>query len=227
MNLRNKLKMRKKINIGRENENWLAKYVYRKISGLVVPVLANLGVTSVQVSFIGIITSIIAGFFFSFGNLKSLILGYIFLQLTLVLDHVDGAIARYTNNQTMVGSWFDKFSNKLHRFLFVLGVTLGVYKTTGDPFYLILGNISGFLWIFALYISETKRIFFKFKDDITLFKESGNRQIFPFTLIVSNIFGILVLSNNPAAALWFVAIISLNAFKQIYSAHKYWSKEKY
>src|SRR3989344_3171334 len=149
------------------------------------------------------------------------------VQITILLDHVDGAVARYTNNQTMVGSWFDKFSNKLYRFLFVLGVTLGVYKTTGDPFYLILGNISGFLWIFALYISETKRIFFKFKDDITLFKESGNRQIFPFTLIVSNIFGILALSNNPAAALWFVAIISLNAFQQIYSAHKYWSKEKY
>ena len=216
-----------KDSINKKQENWLAKHTYRKIANPLAVYLAKINATSVQVSIFSIITSIIACLYFSKGDWKSLAIGYVFFQITIILDHVDGAVARYTNNQTMVGSWFDKFSNKLYRFLFVLGVTLGVYKTTGDPFYLILGNISGFLWIFALYISETKRIFFKFKDDITLFKESGNRQIFPFTLIVSNIFGILVLSNNPAAALWFVAIISLNAFQQIYSAHKYWSKEKY
>jgi len=227
MNLRNKLKMRKKINIGRENENWLAKYVYRKISGLVVPVLANLGVTSVQVSFIGIITSIIAGFFFSFGNLKSLILGYIFLQLTLVLDHVDGAIARYTNNQTMVGSWFDKFSNKLHRFFFVLGISVGIYRVTNDSFYLILGSVAGFLWVFAVYISETKKMMFKFKKDVALFKESKHKSAFPFTLLVTNIFGFLIVINKPVLALWFIAIISLNAFQQIYSVNRHHHKEKY
>ncbi len=219
--------MGKNINIGRENENWLAKYVYRKISGLVVPALAKLDVTSVQVSVIGIITSIIAGVFFSLGDLRSLILGYVFLQLTLILDHVDGAIARYTSNQTMVGSWFDKFSNKLHRFFFVLGISVGIYRITNSPFYLILGSVAGFLWIFSVYISETKKMMFKFKKDMTLFKESKHKSAFPFTLLITNIFGFLIIINKPVLALWFIAIISLNAFQQIYSVNRHYHKEKY
>ena len=218
--------MTKKIKIGRENENWLAKYFYRKAAAPLVALLAGLGFTSVQVSVIGILTSMIAGAFFSFGDLKCLVFGYVFLQFTLILDHVDGAIARYTNNQTMVGSWFDKFSNKLHRFFFVLGISIGVYKMTGQVFYLILGNIAGFLWIFSVYISETRKTMFSFKKDITIFKEGKSNSAFPFTLLVTNIFGLLVIIK-PALALWFVSIISLNAFRQIYSVNIHYQKEKY
>ena len=218
--------MAKNIKIGRENENWLAKYFYRKAAAPLVALLAGLGFTSVQVSVIGILTSMIAGAFFSFGDLKCLVFGYVFLQFTLILDHVDGAIARYTNNQTMVGSWFDKFSNKLHRFFFVLGISIGVYKMTDQVFYLILGNIAGFLWIFSVYISETRKTMFSFKKDITIFKEGKSNSAFPFTLLVTNIFGLLVIIK-PALALWFVSIISLNAFRQIYSVNMHYHKEKY
>ncbi|MEK6942836.1 MAG: CDP-alcohol phosphatidyltransferase family protein [Nanoarchaeota archaeon] len=213
--------------ISKKQENWLAKYTYRQIANPIAVQLAKINMTSVQISILSIITSLAACIYFSFGQWKFLAAGYIFFQLTIILDHIDGAIARHTGNQTMVGSWFDKFSNKIHRFLFVFGATLGVYKTTGDPVYLILGNIAGFMWIFASYISETKRVFFKFKEDATLFGESRYKYIFPFTLIVSNIFGLLILIGKPVIALWFVAIVSMNAFQQIYSAHKYWSKEKY
>jgi len=217
----------KKVNIGRENENWLAKYVYRKVAAPLVPLLSGLGFTSVQISIIGIFTAVIASIFFSYGNWKNLIIGYVFLQLTIILDHVDGAIARYTDNRTIVGSWFDKFSNKLHKFLFAFGVSLGVYSTTNNPFYLILGNIAGFLWCFATYISETKKMMFKFKDDVTLFKESKYKSVFPFTLLVTNIFGLLIIINQPILSLLFVAIISLNAFQQIFSVTMKWGKEKY
>lgn len=219
--------MVKKVKMGRENENWLARHVYRKVAAPLVPLLSGLGFTSVHVSVIGIITSMIAGVFFSFGDIKNLVLGYIFLQLTLILDHVDGAIARYTNNQTMVGSWFDKFSNKLHRFFFVLGVSIGVYKATNEAFYLILGSIASFLWIFSVYISETKKMMFKFRSDVTIFKESKHKSAFPFTLLVTNVFGFLVILNKPAIALWFISIISLNAFQQIYSVNRNYNKEKY
>lgn len=217
--------MKKTNKIGREDENWLAKQVYRKIARPLVIQLSKINATSVHVSVISIITSIIAGIFFYFGDWKSLAIGYVFLQLTVVLDHVDGAIARYTNNQTIIGSWFDKLGNKLHKFFFVFGVSLGIYRTTQDPFYLILGNLAGFLWVFSSYISETKKMRFKFKEDITIFKESKHKNAFPFALLVINIFGFLVLINRSIWALWFVTIISLNAFQQIYSVTRQWAKE--
>jgi phosphatidylglycerophosphate synthase len=211
--------------IGREDENWLAKYVYRKMAAPFIVQLSKLNVTSVQVSILSIITSIIAGVFFSLGDQINLIMGYVFLQFTIILDHVDGAIARYTNNQTLVGSWFDKFSNKLHKFFYVFGVSLGIYQTTNDPFYLILGNIAGFLWIFSLYISETKKMRFKLKKDVSLFKEAKHNNAFPFALIVINVFAFLVLINQPIISLWFITIISLNAFQQIYTASRQWFRE--
>jgi len=211
--------------LGRENENWLAKYVYRKMAKPWVIQLSRINITSVHVSILSIMTAIIAGIFFYFGGWKDLAIGYIFLQLTIVLDHVDGAIARYTNNQTALGSWFDKFGNKLHKFFFVFGVSLGVYITTQNPFYLILGNLAGFLWFFSLYISETKKILFKFKGDITLFKESRHKAVLPFTLLVTNIFAFLVLINQPILSLWFITLISLNAFRQIYSVRRQWIRE--
>ena len=203
----------------------MARHVYRRLAKPLVIQFSKINMTSVWVSIISIMTSIIAGIFFYFGGWKSLAIGYVFLQTTIILDHVDGAIARYTNNKTILGSWFDKFGNKLHKFFFVFGVTLGVYRIAHDPFYLILGNLAGFLWVFSLYISETKKMRFKFKEDVTLFKESKYKDAFPFALLVINIFGLLVLINQPILALWFVTIVSLNAFQQIYSVSRQWVKE--
>lgn len=219
--------MKKTGKIDKENENWLAKYTYRKISNPLAIVLSKIGVTPVQASVISILMSIASFVFFSLGEWKNLAIGYIFLQLTVLTDHIDGAIARYTNNQTIVGSWYDKFGNKIHKFLFVFGVSLGIYRITNDPFYLMLGNVAGFMWVFSLYISETKRFFFKFKEGTTMFKESKYKTFFPFTLLVTNIFGLLILINQPIAALWFVIIVSFNSFQQIYTATKKWAKENY
>ena len=219
--------MKKTGRIEKKSENWLAKHTYRKIANPLAILLSKIGITPVQASIISIIMSLLSCIFFSFGDWKNLAIGYIFLQLTVIMDHIDGAIARYTNNQTIVGSWFDKFGNKIHKFLFVFGVSLGVYRMTNAPFYLMLGNVAGFMWIFSLYISETKRFFFKFKEDTTMFKESKYKIFFPFTLLVTNIFGLLVLINKPIIALWFIVIASLNAFQQIYTSTKKWAKENY
>ncbi|MBI2627556.1 CDP-alcohol phosphatidyltransferase family protein, partial [Candidatus Nomurabacteria bacterium] len=177
--------MKKTGSIDKKNENWLAKYSYRKIANPLAILLSKIGITPVHASIISILMSIVAFAFFSLGEWKNLVIGYIFLQLTVLVDHIDGAIARYTNNQTIVGSWYDKFGNKIHKFLFVFGVSLGVYRMANNAFYLMLGNVAGFMWIFSLYISETKRFFFKFKEDTTMFKESKYKTFFPFTLLMT------------------------------------------
>lgn len=216
--------MPKKEAIKRENENWLAAYTYRKIGNPLAMWLSNFNVASIQMSIASIISSIIAGIFFSFGKFEYLLIGYLFFQITILLDHVDGAIARYTKKQSTLGSWFDRFSNKLHRFFFVFGVSMGAYKTTNDPLALMLGAIAIFLWFFSLYISETRRSMFKFKEDMTLFKESKRKYAFPFNLLAMNLFGVLILISQ-TIALWFIILVSLNAFQQIYSVARQWRKE--
>ena len=154
-----------------------------------------------------------------------------FLQLTFLLDHVDGNLARYTEKSNVFGQWVDGFSNKLHKFFFALGISIGVFRLTDNPFYLILGSITIFNWFFASYISETKTQF-SFKKDLN---NSGNSEKrvdlikflkqMPFSLIMNNIFGLLILVNKPIFALWFISIVSLNSLQQIYSVRKYWKRE--
>ncbi|MEK6949741.1 MAG: CDP-alcohol phosphatidyltransferase family protein [Nanoarchaeota archaeon] len=216
--------MPEKESIKRENENWLAAHTYRKIGNPLAVWLSNFKITSIHVSVASIISSIIAGIFFSFGKFEYLLIGYLFFQIAILLDHVDGAIARYTKKQSILGSWFDRFSNKMHRFFFVFGISMGAYKTTNDPLVLMLGIVAIFLWFFSLYISETRRNMFKFKEDVTLFKESKRKYAFPFNLLAMNIFGFLVLISQ-TIALWFIILVSLNAFQQIYSVARQWRKE--
>ena len=210
--------------IKRENENWLAAYTYRKIGNPLAVWLSNFNITSIQISIASIATSIIAGIFFSFGESAYLLAGYLLFQITILLDHVDGAIARYTKKQSILGSWFDRFSNKMHRFFFIFGVSIGAYKAANDPSMLMLGSVAIFLWFFSLYISETRRNMFKFREDVTLLKESKRRYAFPFNLLAMNIFGVLALINM-AISLWFIIAVSLNAFQQIYSVARQWRKE--
>ena len=181
---------------------------------------AKIGITPNQVSVISIILSAVAGFFFSRGDWASLVIGFVFLQLTYIFDHVDGDIARYRNMSTEFGRWVDSIANKFHKFFFTMGLSIGLYNRTDNYLYLILGSVSIFAWFFAVYISETK----------SSVKLPQNRRLkanlvdsvraLPLALIVNNIFGLLVLFNMPVIALWFSILINLNALQQIYTLRK-------
>jgi len=209
--------------IKKERENFLARITYRKISEPIAVLLSKTPITPNHVSFISITCSLIAGIFFSFGEWKHLAIGYLFLQLTFLMDHVDGNLARYTNKSSAFGNWVDEISNKLHKFFFVIGLSMGVFILTNNYLYLVLGSVAIFNWFFAAYISETKRVF-KFKSLFSLAKET-KKDYFPFTLLVNNLFGLLILINKPDFALWFISIVSLNAYQQIYSVRRQWVRK--
>lgn len=212
-----------KHSIKKERENFLARVTYRKISEPVAILLSKTPVTPNQVSCISITSSATAGLFFSFGEWTHLVIGYIFMQFTFLMDHVDGNLARHTGKSSAFGSWVDEISNKLHKFFFVIGLSIGVFRLTDDYLYLVLGSVAVFAWFFAAYISETKRAF-RFKSLFALTKGTKS-SYFPFTLLVNNFFGLLILFNKPDLALWFISIVSLNAFQQIYSVRKQWLRE--
>lgn len=209
--------------IKKGHENFLARITYRKISEPIAVLLSKTTVTPNQVSFISIMSSVIAGIFFSFGEWKYLAVGYLFLQLAFLMDHVDGNLARYAKKSSAFGNWVDEISNKLHKFFFIIGLSIGVFRSTNNYLYLVLGSVAIFNWFFAAYISETKRVF-KFKSLFSPAKET-KKDYFPFTLLVNNFFGLLILINKPDFALWFISIVSLNAFQQIYSVRRQWLKK--
>lgn len=210
-------KMRKK------KENPIARFSYRIISERVTPIIAKTGITPNQISLISIITAFISGIFFALGTWEYLLLAFVFLQITYLLDHVDGNLARYTGNCTVFGRWIDRIANNLFKFFFLFGATIGVFRTTNNAFYLILGCIGIFNWIFSTYVSETKGMF-TFKKSLSLLPESEKSSV-PLSLISFNLLGLFALINKVNYALWFFAIFGLVWIKQIYDIHKQWKRE--
>ena len=209
-----------------KRENFLAKITYRPLSEPIALLLSKTNITPNQVSFISVVSSIVAGIFFSLGEWLYLVIGYIFLQLTYLLDHVDGNLARYTGRSDEFGKWVDEIANKPPKFFLVLGVSIGLFRMTNNSFYLILGSIAIFNWFYSAYISETKTKFgFGIsKKSRTSFGKFLNQMLMPITIF--NIFGLLVLINKADLALWFVSTVSLISIKQIYSTRKLWRKKQ-
>ena len=209
----------------KERENFVARNIYRPISVPLTLFLSKIRATPNQVSFMSVLSSIAAGVFFSLGEWQYLVIGWFFLQLTYLLDYTDGSLARYTGKSSKFGMWVDEFSNKLHKFFYVLGAAIGVFRLTNNPFYLVLGFIASFNWFFSAYISETKTRFDSERSEKrkTSFGKFLNQ--IPMSLIVINTFGFLVLINNAVLALWFVAIVNLIWIKHIYGTRKLWRRE--
>lgn len=211
--------------IKKERENFLAKITYRPISEPIAILLSKTSITPNQVSFMSVVSSIVAGVFFSLGEWLYLVIGYVFLQLTYLLDHVDGNLARYTGKSDEFGKWVDEIANKPCKFFLVLGVSVGLFRMTNNPFYLILGSIAIFNWFYSAYISETKT-----KFGLGISRKSRvpfggflDQMLMPIT--VFNIFGLLILVNKADLALWFVSIVSLISIRHIYSTRKLWRKK--
>lgn len=82
-------------------------YVVRPLSFYPTAFFMNLGLTANQTTWISLAVLLIGGFFLAAGNYLAAIAGAALLNLWLVLDFVDGNIARYENNCSHYGEFID------------------------------------------------------------------------------------------------------------------------
>lgn len=131
----------------------LTLYILRPIAFIFVKLFYPTKITPNQVSLMTIIVGIISGFFFARGDVTGYFIGGILYFLCLVLDCVDGMIARLKKNGTPVGRIIDGFAD------YIVGVA--VYIGLGIGFE--AGNVPLGFWPYSpwllLVISATSHIF--------------------------------------------------------------------
>lgn len=106
----------------------LTLYILRPIAFIFVKLLYKTSVTPNQVSFAAIFFGLISGFFFSWGTLTGFLIGGILYFFVLVLDCVDGMIARLKKNGTPVGRIVDGFADYSVGILVYIGIGIGLDK---------------------------------------------------------------------------------------------------
>ncbi len=106
----------------------LTLYILRPIAFIFVKLLYKTNVTPNQVSFMVMIVGIISAFFFSWGTHLGFILGGSLYFLALVLDCVDGMIARLKKTGTAVGRIIDGFADYFVGVVVYVGMGIGFDK---------------------------------------------------------------------------------------------------
>ena len=85
--------------------------------------------------------------FFAFGTYLSIILGGIIFQIHYLVDHIDGNIARAKNKKSWRGKYLDFIPNILVNPLILIALGFGIFRTTGNLNYLIMGISAGFFYL--------------------------------------------------------------------------------
>lgn len=113
---------------------------YRIVGGMIGEALKNTTITPTQVTVLSFVVFGLSAISFSSGTQPQIIWGALLLQLGIILDHADGTLARLKNQSTHFGAFLDMNGGHFFRDVFIpFGITLGVYRQTGETSVWILG----------------------------------------------------------------------------------------
>ncbi len=130
----------------------LRRRITRHFSIYLTKLLLYTPITANQISFLTIIISISAGFFFALGNYWNSLIGVFLMQLALILDANDGEIARYRKSASLNGQFVDIISHSVAIPAALIGITIAF---SNNQIYLILGLIA----VTFVFLSATVSIF--------------------------------------------------------------------
>jgi len=106
---------------------WYDWYVGRRISIRLTYLLVKTNITPNQVSIASMAIGLIGGVIFLFGSYWHSIIGAVFLQGHMILDMVDGEMARYKKLESIEGKYLDYLSTDLVFPLSFFTIGLGLY----------------------------------------------------------------------------------------------------
>jgi len=136
---------------------FLNKY-YRKISNPITYFLQKTKITPNQITTFMIFLGCFACLLFV--NIDYWILGALLLNIYVILDHVDGDLARAKNILSEKGYFLDRVSHTLMRGLLPLAMSIGLWRHYNESYILIIGIIGVYLVLtdhIFLYMDTIRR----------------------------------------------------------------------
>jgi hypothetical protein len=109
----------------KSDDGFVATFLSRPLSRLLTPWALRLGLTPNQVTAASVVIGLAAAALFAVGGPVALVAGALLLQLSLVVDCVDGDVARYTRRFSPLGAWLDASTDRLKEFACYAGLAWG------------------------------------------------------------------------------------------------------
>ncbi|HEY3359200.1 MAG TPA: CDP-alcohol phosphatidyltransferase family protein [Polyangia bacterium] len=118
----------------------VSRHLNRHVSLFLTRALMRTGIRPNQVSLVTLSLGVAAGVLAATGGWLGVALAGVLLQLQSILDGVDGELARLKYLHSRLGEWLDTLSDDLSVILFLGGVAVGLWRTTGATWGLWLGG---------------------------------------------------------------------------------------
>lgn len=110
--------------------------------------LARTGITPNVITGLTVLVALVSAYFFFLGDLMG---GFLLMLLTVVMDMLDGAVARAANLMTKFGATFDHTLDRYAEFLFILGLMMGPTVMTPVAWWIITPNESYLPWFWGVF----------------------------------------------------------------------------
>jgi phosphatidylserine synthase len=121
----------------RANDGFFSVYVLRRFSKLLTWVAVKIGATPNQVTIASFAIGLYAAFLFAQGDFWSILIGAVLLQVSIIVDCVDGELARYTRKFSELGAWLDAITDRVKEYAVFLGLAYGAYVQNGQNLWVL------------------------------------------------------------------------------------------
>jgi len=121
----------------RANDGFFSVFVLRRFSKVLTWVAVKIGATPNQVTLLSFAIGLYAAYLFALGDTWSLIGGAILLQVSIIVDCVDGELARYTRKFSELGAWLDAITDRVKEYAVFLGLAYGAFTQNGQNLWLL------------------------------------------------------------------------------------------
>ena len=112
----------------RANDGFFSVFFLRKFSKLLTWLAVRIGATPNQITVISFAIGLYSAYSFSKGDFWSIFLGAVSLQVSIIVDCVDGELARYTRRFSKLGAWLDAVTDRVKEYMVFLGLAYGAFQ---------------------------------------------------------------------------------------------------
>ena len=124
----------------RVDDGFYSTFVVRKLSKPITRFAIRLGLSPNLITVISLLVGLGAAACFALGYRWPVVIGAVLLQLSLIIDCVDGEVARATRKFSALGAWLDASTDRVKEYLAYAGLAAGAMVLGSDmwPVALIL-----------------------------------------------------------------------------------------
>jgi phosphatidylglycerophosphate synthase len=126
------------IGSARVRDGFYSTFVVRRLSRRVTAVALRLGLRPNEVTVVSLLIALVAAALFTRGQVVPTVVAAVLLQVSLVVDCVDGEVARYTGRFTPVGAWLDGVGDRVKEYCVYAGLAAGYHAWSAAAALLVI-----------------------------------------------------------------------------------------